>query len=109
MDRMQYRRSLMEPTSTVRGTRPSVLGGPAGSASPRLGMKVALGAPMGVSIRDVMRLSEALGVRVVGFSREVREHPRDVPLQSKPKMNQSMKVKMSTSSMQNCSEVCAML
>ena len=61
-------------TPAVRGTRPAVLGGPAGGGSPRLGRKVPWGAhfDMEVDIRDALRRSESLGVRVVEFSREVR-------------------------------------
>lgn len=64
------------PTSSVRGTRPSIYGRSAGGASPRLGLNSPWGAhfDMGVDVRDAMRRSEALGVRVVDFSREVKKN-----------------------------------
>ena len=74
MDGMRYRGYTSGPTSNVRGTRPSMYGRSAGGASPRLGLNVPWGAhfDMGVNVRDAMSRSEALGVRVVDFSREVR-------------------------------------
>ena len=71
---MQYTSAMRGSTPAVRATRPPVLGGPAGGGSPRLSRKVAWGAhfDMGVDIRDALRRSESLGVRVVEFSREVR-------------------------------------
>ena len=77
MNMMQYRACMTGPTPAGRGTRPPVLGGAAGGGSARLGTKVAWGAhfDMGVNIRDAMRRSENLGVRVVDFSREVRAQP----------------------------------
>ena len=66
----------------MRGPRPPVPGEPSRSAGPSPGMRVPWGAhfDMGVSIKDAMRRSEALGVRVVDYSREVRHvvRPRDV-------------------------------